>query len=83
MTPEEVQPYVGKAVRIQMADGEMLAGTLHMQGDPGGHGHIHYAVVSDPVEPGGAPVGVMIHGPGRIATIELAGDDPAAVETPR
>lgn len=80
MTEDEVQPYVGKPVRITMADGEIVAGTLHMHGDPGHHGHTHYAVVSDPVEKGGEQVVVTIHGSARITQIDLAEDDPAAVE---
>jgi hypothetical protein len=80
MTDEEIAPYVGKPVRITLADGRVLAGTLHGHGDGGHHGHTHYAVVSDPIHKGEQPVAEMIHGGGRITTIEDASDDPAAVE---
>ena len=79
MTDDEVRPYVGKAVRLTLDDGRVLAGTLHTD-DDGGHGHRHYAVVSDPVREGGDKVVEMIHGPDRITVIEDASDDPAAVE---
>ena len=53
--------------------------TLHS--DPGGgHGHTHYAVVSDPVREGGEQVAEVVHGAARINEIEDASDDPAAVE---
>jgi hypothetical protein len=79
MTDEEVQPYVGKPVRLTLDDGRVLAGTLHADAS-GGHGHTHYAVVSDPVQEGGQPVRAVIHGAGRITVIDDAADDPAAVE---
>jgi hypothetical protein len=79
MTDEEVQPYVGKPVRITLDDGRVLAGTLHADAG-GGHGHTHYAIVSDPVQEGGEKVTEVIHGAGRINEIEDASDDPAAVE---
>ena len=79
MTEDEVRPYVGRPVRLTMDDGRVLAGTLHAEGDRG-HGHAHYAVVSDPVKPGGEKVVEMIHGAERITVIEEAADDPAAVE---
>ena len=79
MTVQEVEPFVGKPVRVTLADGTILAGTLHAQGDHG-HGHVHYAVVSDPVKAGGEPVVEVIHGSERITNIEDASDDPAAVE---
>jgi hypothetical protein len=79
MTDEEVRQYVGKAVRITLDDGRVLAGTLHSD-DGGGHGHIHYAIVSDPVAEGGDKVTEVVHGAGRINEIEDASDDPAAVE---
>ena len=47
MTDQEVQPFVGKAVRVTLADERILAGTLHADSSHG-HGHTHYAVVSDP-----------------------------------
>jgi len=77
MTEQEVQPFVGKAVRIHLADGRLLAGTLHADG---GHGHNHYAVVSDPVKPGGEKVTEVLHGAAQITEIEDAANDPAAVE---
>jgi hypothetical protein len=80
MTDAEIEPFIGKPVRLTMDNGTVLAGTLHGHGDSGGHGHVHYAVVSDPIVKGGEKVVEMIHGGGRIATIEEAGDDPAAVE---
>ena len=79
MHDNEIQPFVGTAVRITMADGRILAGTLHAHGDQG-HGHVHYAVVSDPITKGGEPVVEMIHGGDQITEIVDASDDPAAVE---
>lgn len=79
MTEEEVRPYVGKPVRLTLDDGRVLAGTLHAE-DTHGHGHAHYAVVSDPVQEGGKKVTEMIHGAERITVIEDASNDPAAVE---
>lgn len=79
MTDQEVHPYVGKAVRVTLADGRILAGTLHLD-DGHGHGHSHYAVVSDPIQKGGEKVVEMIHGAAPIAQIEDASSDPAAVE---
>jgi hypothetical protein len=79
MHDDEVEPFIGKAVRVTLADGRILAGTLHAHGDHG-HGHVHYAVVSDPVQKGGENVVETIHGSDRITDIEDASDDPAAVE---
>lgn len=79
MTDDEVRPWVGKPVRLTLDDGRVLAGTLH-EDAAGGHGHTHYAVVSDPVAEGGEKVTEVIHGAGRINEIEDASDDPAAVE---
>jgi hypothetical protein len=79
MTPQEIEPFVGKPVRVTMADGRIFAGTLHAQGDHG-HGHVHYAVVSDPLREGEEPVVEVIHGADRITNVEDASDDPAAVE---
>jgi hypothetical protein len=80
MHDNEIQPFVGSAVRVTLADGRILAGTLHAHGDQG-HGHVHYAVVSDPVDPqGGEPVVEVIHGGDQITDIEDASNDPAAVE---
>lgn len=80
MTDDEIAPFLGKPVRVTLDDRRVLAGTLHGHGDSGHHGHVHYAVVSDPVRKGDQPVTEMIHGGGRITTIEDASDDPAAVE---
>ncbi len=79
MTVEEVKPFVGKSVRVMMADGRVLAGTLHAD-DGHGHGHMHYAVVSAPVEQGQEPVTEVLHGSEQIAQIEDASGDPAASE---
>jgi hypothetical protein len=79
MTDEEVAPYVGKPVRLSLADGRVLAGTLHADDDHG-HGHTHYAVVSDPIKEGDPPVTEMLHGAAQVTEIEDASEDPAAVE---
>jgi len=79
MTDDEVQPWIGKAVRVTLTDASIVAGTLH--GDDGhSHGHKHYTVVSDPVKKGDEKVEVLIHGSALITDIEDASDDPAAVE---
>jgi len=77
MTDQEVHPFVGKPVRVTLADGRILAGTLHADD---AHGHAHYAVVSDPVAAGGSKATEVIHGADIITNIEDAADDPAAVE---
>jgi small nuclear ribonucleoprotein (snRNP)-like protein len=79
MTTEEVHPFVGKSVRVTMADGRILAGSLHAD-DGHGHGHMHYAVVSAPVEKGQPPVTEVLHGAEQIVQIEDASSDPAASE---
>lgn len=79
MTDKEVQPFVGKPVRVTLADGRIVAGTLHAD-DDGGHGHTHYVVVSGPVAQGGRPVREVLHGADAITEIESAAGDPAAVE---
>jgi hypothetical protein len=79
MTDAEVSPFVGKPVRITLADGRVIAGTLHAD-DAHGHGHVHYAVVSDPIAEGGAPVSEVLHGADIITQIDDASGDPAAVE---
>ena len=79
MTEQEVQPYVGKPVRLTLDDGRVLAGTLHAD-DAHGHGHTHYAVVSAPIQEGGQQVTEVIHGAERITVIEDASSDPAAAE---
>lgn len=79
MTDSEVHQYVGKAIRATLADGRVIAGTLHA--DKGqGHGHTHYAIVSDPIVKGGEKVQEVLHGADAIVTIEDASGDPAAVE---
>jgi hypothetical protein len=77
MTDDEVKPWIGKPVRVTLADASIIAGTLH-GGD--GHGHEHYTVVSDPIKKGDGKVKVLIHGAELITNIEDASDDPAVVE---
>jgi hypothetical protein len=79
MTDQELSAYAGKAVRVTLADGQILAGTLHVEHDHG-HGHVHYAVVSDAVRQGGEPVRAVLHGADRVTSVEDASSDPAAVE---
>ncbi len=79
MTDDELEAYVGKAVRATLADGRVIAGTLHADGSHG-HGHAHYAIVSDPIGEGGEKVREVLHGASSIAQIEDASSDPAAVE---
>ncbi len=79
MTEAEVQIYIGKPVRLTLADGRILAGTLHAD-NGGGHGHAHYSIVSDPIEGGGKKVTETLHGPDQITEIQSAASDPAAVE---
>ncbi len=79
MTDEELRPYVGKPVRATLADGRVLAGTLHADADAG-HGHTHYAVVSDPVREGGQKLREVLHGADVVTSIDDASDDPAARE---
>jgi small nuclear ribonucleoprotein (snRNP)-like protein len=79
MTDQEVKPYLGKPVRVHLADGRLLAGTLHAD-DAHGHGHVHYAVVSDSIRKGGEKVTEVLHGAAQITEIEDAASDPAAVE---
>jgi hypothetical protein len=77
MTDEEIQAYIGKPVRATLADGRIIAGVLRASDDHG-HGHKHYAIVSDAIREGGQPVREVIHGGDQIATIEDASGDPAA-----
>ena len=79
MTDTELQSYVGKPIRATLADGRILAGTLHADASHG-HGHTHYAIVSDPIAKGGDKVQEVLHGAASIVTIEDASGDPAAVE---
>ncbi|HEY0799173.1 MAG TPA: hypothetical protein VGD50_08480 [Candidatus Baltobacteraceae bacterium] len=79
MTDKEVEPYIGRPVRATLADGRVIAGTLHL--DAGhGHGHAHYLIASDPIRKGDDKVREMFHGPQAFVTIEDASGDPAAVE---
>jgi len=77
MTDQEIAPYLGKPVRVTLADGRLFAGVLRA-GDDHGHGHRHYEVVSDPIRAGDRPAREMIHGGDQIATISDASGDPAA-----
>jgi len=79
MTDHEVKPFVGRAVRVTLADGRILAGTLHREADTNADSNA-YLVVSDPVIEGGAPVEARIDEADRITQIEDAANDPAAVE---
>ena len=77
MTDQEIEPYIGKAVRVTLADRRVLAGVLHASSESG-HGHRHYAIVSDAIREGGHAERELIHGGDQIATIEDASGDPAA-----
>jgi hypothetical protein len=77
MTDEEVKPFLGKPVRVTLADRRILAGVLRVESGSG-HGHSHYVVVSDPIRKGEPPVAEMIHGSEQITDIEDASGDPAA-----
>jgi hypothetical protein len=79
MTDDEVKPFIGKPVRITLADRRVIAGTLHID-DGHGHGHKHYAVVSDPLRAGEEPVVEVLHGAAQITEVVDASDDPAAIE---
>jgi hypothetical protein len=79
MTDKELAPYVGKPVRATLADGRLLAGTLHAD-HAHDHGHTHYTIVSDPVRQGEAKVRETLHGADLVVQIEDASSDPAAVE---
>jgi len=79
MTEDEVSPFIGKPVRVTLADGRLIAGTLHAE-DGHGHGHAHYTIVSDPIKAGDPQVREHIHGADPITDIEDASNDPAAVE---
>lgn len=77
MTDQEIKPYLGKAVRVTLADGRVFAGVLHAAADQG-HGHQHYIIVSDAIREGDRPTREVVHGGGQITTIEDASGDPAA-----
>ena len=79
MTDDEIGPFVGKPVRVTLADGRIAAGTLHVDHESG-HGHAHYTVVSDPLRAGEADARFVIHGGDQIVTIDDASGDPAARE---
>ncbi len=79
MTDAELKPFLGKPVRLTMADGRLLAGTLHAE-EGHGHGHVHYAIVSDPIRDGGEKVHEILHGADLVTQVEDASSDPAAVE---
>jgi hypothetical protein len=66
-------------VRVTLADGQVLAGTLHRAADTDASSKA-YLVVSDPVEEGHAPVEARIDDADRVTQIEDASSDPAAVE---
>ena len=74
MHDDEIKPFVGQPVRVTLADGRILAGTLHAHGDQG-HGHIHYAVVSDPIKKGGEHNNGAISGaPDKILKMQVEAD---------
>jgi hypothetical protein len=79
MTDAEVRPWVGKPVRATLADGRIIAGTLHADDDHG-HGHVHYIIVSDPVRGDDPKVREMLHGAESFVEIADASKDPAASE---
>ena len=81
MTDSEVHRWVGKPVRAVLADGRVLAGTLHLDDAAGhGHGHAHYVIVSDPIRAGEREVREKIHGAESFVEITDASGDPAARE---
>jgi hypothetical protein len=77
MTDQEIEPYIGKPVRVTLADRRVLAGVLRATDDRGHH-HRHYSVISDPLRAGQHDVKEVIHGGDQIVTIEDASGDPAA-----
>lgn len=77
MTENEVRVYVGKPVRLELADGRVLAGKLEASGDHG-HGHTHFSVTSDALRAGQPVNREVIHGAELITNIEDASADPAA-----
>jgi hypothetical protein len=79
MRDDEIADFLDKPVRVTLADGRILAGTIHAQGDAG-HGHVHYMIVSAPIEEGQKPVAEMVHGADQITNVEDASNDPAASE---
>jgi hypothetical protein len=79
MTDTELQIFVGKPIRATLADGRIIAGTLHSD-DGHGHGHTHYEIVSDGIVIGSPNVREVLHGAALVVTVEDASNDPAAVE---
>jgi len=75
MTTKEVEPFVGKAVRVTFADTRVVAGTLHT-----GQRYGRYTIISDSVQKGGPPVQEGVYTATQITDIEDASGDPAAVE---
>ena len=75
MTDQEIKPYIGKPVRVTLADGRVLAGVLRTSDE---HGQRHYAVFSSPLREGESPVRELIHGGDQITNIDNASGDPAA-----
>ena len=77
MTDQEIKPYLGKPVRVTLADRRILAGVLRaVQAE--GHGHRHYVIISDPIRKGEEPTREIVHGGDQITAIEDASGDPAA-----
>jgi hypothetical protein len=74
------RPWVGKPVRATLADGRVVAGTLHAD-DAHGHGHIHYVIASDLLRTGDGEVREVIHGAQSFVEIADASGDPAARES--
>jgi hypothetical protein len=78
MTDHEVKPFVGRAVRVTLADGRILAGTLHRQADTEAASPA-YLVVSDPLSAGSDRVQERIESAELMTQVEDASTDPAAV----
>ncbi len=79
MTDSEVRPWLGKPIRATLADGRVIAGTLHADDAHGhGHGHVHYVVVSDAIRAGEREVREQIHGAESFVEITDASEDRAA-----
>ncbi len=75
MITKEVEPFVGKTVRVTLADTRVLAGTLRTDRRYG-----RYTITSDTIEKGGEPIRETIQSAAQITDIEDASTDPAAVE---
>jgi hypothetical protein len=74
MTDQGIKPYLGKAVRVTLADWRVLARVLHAADDQG-HSHV---IASDAIREGDRPCGRSSTAAIRWATIENASEDPAA-----